>query len=299
VSTGEALLGEAGATGAVVGRASELAHAGGGIRLDGRTFALVRDALTAEADGDSFLVKTLDEAAEGWARRLDLPLVGRLEELGRLRAAFDEAVNGSLCRVVTVLGEPGIGKTRLAHAHVAQLGEDAAVLFARCLSYGEGATFLPLFAALRGVDPERALLGAPDADLVVERLAALADGSDATSLGESYWAVRRLLETLASRSPILLVLDDVHWAEPALLDLVDYLAERAAVPLLVLCLARPELERPLGEALALGPLGATEARAISKGIAELDDETHEQIVELAKGMRSTSNSLRSTRWRAA
>ncbi len=141
----------------------------------------------------------------------------------------------------------------------------------------------PLLAALRGVDPERALLGAPDADLVVERLAALADGSDATSLGESYWAVRRLLETLASRSPILLVLDDVHWAEPALLDLVDYLAERAAVPLLVLCLARPELEHPLGEALALGPLGATEARAISKGIAELDDETHEQIVELAEG----------------
>ena len=105
---------------------------------------------------------------------------------------------------------------------------------------------------------------------MLERLAALADGSDASSLGESYWAVRRLLETLAARTPVLLVLDDVHWAEPALLDLVDYLAERVAAPLLVLCLARPELERPLGETLALGPLDAAEARAVSEQIAELD-----------------------------
>ena len=118
---------------------------------------------------------------------------------------------------------------------------------------------------------------------MVERLAALADGSDASSLGESYWAVRRLLETLAARTPVLLVLDDVHWAEPALLDLVDYLAERVAAPLLVLCLARPELERPLGETLALGPLGAVEARAVAEGIAELDDATHARIVELAEG----------------
>ncbi len=118
---------------------------------------------------------------------------------------------------------------------------------------------------------------------MLERLAALADGSDASSLGESYWAVRRLLETLAARTPVLLVLDDVHWAEPALLDLVDYLAERVAAPLLVLCLARPELERPLGETLALGPLAAAEARAVAEQIAELDDATHARIVELAEG----------------
>ena len=73
-------------------RASELAHNGGGLRLDARTFALVRDALDAEPDGDAFLVTRLDEAAEGRARRLDLPLVGRVEELELLRRAFDEAV---------------------------------------------------------------------------------------------------------------------------------------------------------------------------------------------------------------
>ena len=92
VSTGEAVLAEAGATGAVVTRASELAHNGGGLRLDARTFALVRDALTAEPDGDAFLVTALDEAAEGRARRLDLPLVGRIAELERLCNAFDETV---------------------------------------------------------------------------------------------------------------------------------------------------------------------------------------------------------------
>ena len=118
---------------------------------------------------------------------------------------------------------------------------------------------------------------------MVERLAALADGSDASSLGESYWAVRRLLETLAARTPVLLVLDDVHWAEPALLDLVDYLAERVAAPLLALCLARPELERPLGETFTLGPLAADEALAVAEGIAELDHATHARIVELAEG----------------
>ncbi len=283
VSTGEAVLAEAGATGAVVTRASELAHSGGGLRLDARTFALVRDALTAEPDGDAFLVTALDEEAEGRARRLDLPLVGRIAELERLCNAFDETVAERACRVVTVLGEPGIGKTRLAREVAQRLNKDATVLVARCLSYGEGATFLPLLAALRRAEPEQTLRDEPDADLVVERLAALADGSDASSLGESYWAVRRLLETLAARTPVLLVLDDVHWAEPALLDLVDYLAERVAAPLLALCLARPELERPLGETFTLGPLAADEALAVAEGIAELDDATHARIVELAEG----------------
>ena len=157
------------------------------------------------------------------------------------------------CRVVTVVGEPGIGKTRLARELALREGADATVLVARCVAHGEGATFLPLLGALRRAEPEQALAGEPDAELVLARLAALAEGARTAPLGESYWAVRRLLEALARTRPVLLVLDDVHWAEPALVDLVDYLADRADAPLLVLCLARPELlERPLGEALALG-----------------------------------------------
>ncbi len=283
VSTGEAVLTEAGAAGAVVTRASELAHLDGGLRLDARSFALVRHAVRTAPDGDDFLVTRFDEIAEGRAQRDDLPLAGRIDELVRLRGAFDEAVSESRCRVVTVLGEPGIGKTRLARELAERLGAEATVLVARCLAYGEGATFLPLLTALRNAEPERALHREPDAELVVERLAALAGGTDASSLGESYWAVRRLLETLAARTPVLLVLDDVHWAEAALLDLVEYLAERVAEPLLVLCLARPELERPLGATFPLGPLAADEARAVAEGIAELDDATHARIVELAEG----------------
>ena len=157
------------------------------------------------------------------------------------------------------------------------------MLVARCIAHGQGVTFLPLLGALRRAEPELALAGEPDADLVLTRLAALAEGAQAAPLGESYWAVRRLLEALARTQPVLLVLDDVHWAEPALVDLVDYLADRTDAPLLVLCLARPELERTLGEPLELGPLGDEEARAIVAGTAVVDEATRERIVELAEG----------------
>ena len=255
VATGEVVQG----AGAVVTRAVELARVGG-IRLDERTAALVR--------------------AE---RRLDAPLAGRGQELARLRAALAAAHEEGRCRVVTVVGEPGIGKTRLAREFALLEEAGTTVLVARCIAHGQGVTFLPLLGAIRGAEPERALAGESDAELVLARLAALADGAESAPLGESYWAVRRLLEALARTRPVLLVLDDVHWAEPALADLIDYLRDRADAPLLVLCLARPELERPLGEPLALGPLGEEEARAIVAGTAAVDEKTRDRIVELAEG----------------
>jgi DNA-binding SARP family transcriptional activator len=255
VATGEVVQG----TGAVVTRAAELARVGG-IRLDERTAALARSE-----------------------RRLDAPLVGREEELERLRLALTAVREAGRCRVVTVVGEPGIGKTRLARELALREGEQWTALVARCLAHGDGGTFLPLLGALRRAEPEQALAGEDDATLVLARLAALAEGEQAAPLGESYWAVRRLFEALGRRTPVLLVLDDVHWAEPALVDLIDYLAERADAPLLVVCLARPELERPLGDTLRLGPLGEEESRAIVKEIAELDERTSARIVELAEG----------------
>ena len=278
VATGETVAG----AGAVVSRAARLAR-DGGVRLDARTLELVRDAVAVEADGDAFRILELDPTAEGWARRLDAPLVGRDEELARLEAGFAAARQDGRCRALTVLGEPGIGKTRLARELALRLGARAEVLVARCLAQGEGATFLPLLAALGRADAERVLADDPDAELVLSRLAALAEGSDAASLGEWYWAVRRLLEALGRARPALLVLDDAHWAEPALLDLVDYLVDRAEAPLLVLCLARPELERALGETLTLGPLAPEHARAVVAGTAELPEETQERIVQLAEG----------------
>jgi len=255
VATGETVAG----AGAVFVRAAELAR-GPGVQLDERTRALVHTV-----------------------RRLHAPLVGRSEELARLTGELEAVRDERCCRVVTVLGEPGIGKSRLARELVLQAGGETEILIARCLSYGEGATFLPLLSALRRVEPEAALADEPDGPLVLERLAALAGDTDAVSLGESYWAVRRLIETLAASRPVLLVLDDVHWAEPALLDLVDYLAERAAVPLLVLCLSRPELERALGETIHLGPLADEHAQLVVQAAAELDEQTRGRIVGLAEG----------------
>jgi DNA-binding SARP family transcriptional activator len=255
VATGEMVAG----AGAVFVRAAELAR-GPGVQLDGRTHALVHAV-----------------------RRLDAPLVGRREELAQLEAELAATREEGRCRVVTVLGEAGIGKTRLARELVLNTGAEVELLVARCLSYGEGATFLPLLSALRRVEPSAVLAGESDGALVIERLAALAGGADAVSLGESYWAVRRLIEVLAASRPVLLVLDDVHWAEPALLDLVDYLAERAAVPALVLCLARPELERALGDTVRLGPLADEDARLVIRATAELDEQTRERIVDVAEG----------------
>ena len=215
VATGEVVQG----AGAVVTRADELARVGG-IRLDERTAALVR--------------------AE---RRLDAPLAGREEELARLRAALAAARKEGRCRVVTVVGDPGIGKTRLARELALLEEAGTTVLVARCIAHGQGVTFLPLLEVLRRAEPEQALAGELDAELVLARLTALAEGAESAPLGESYWAVRRLLEALARTRPVLLVFDDVHWAEPALVDLVDYLADRAEAP----------SARPMSRAARAGP----------------------------------------------
>jgi hypothetical protein len=215
--------------------------------------------------------------------RHDGPLVGRDEALGRLEDALTAAAAERRCGVVTVLGEPGIGKSRLARELVRRRRGDVELLVGRCVSVGEGATFVPLLSALRHVEAAAALEHEPDALLALERLASLADGTNAVSLGEASWAVRRLLEALAARRPVLLVLDDVHWAEPGLLDLIDYLADRAEAPLLVVCLARPQLARALGETIVLDPLEDEHMRLVVEALAELDDRKRSEIVELAEG----------------
>src|SRR5215210_626336 len=226
VATGEVVEG----AGAVVTRAVELAR-GGGVNLDRRTSDVV-----------------------GAERRADAQLAGREEELASLRGMLARARSGRRCCVVTVVGEPGIGKTRLARELALREAERTTVLVAGCAAHDAGAAFAPLLRALRQAEAERALEAEPDAELVRARLLALAEGEPHAPLGESHWTIRRLLEALGRTQPLLLVLDDAHWAEPALLDLVDYLQDRADAPLLVLCLARPELTRRPGEPLVLGPL---------------------------------------------
>ena len=282
VATGDAVIGgEPRVAGSAVRRAAGLARTGKGVLVGPRTLALVREAVTVEEAAGIARVLTVHPARP--VPRDDTPLVDRTEELARVRAALAAGPAATF----TVVGEAGIGKSRLARELVRSF--EGAVLVGRCASYGQGATFLPLADALRGVDAAATLAGSDDAALVVTRIAALEGAVQAPgTLGESYWAVRRLLESLAAVRPLLLVLDDVHWAEPALLDLVDYVDARVGeAPLRILCLARPELldARPgwTAHSLTLEPLGDQETRELVGATAELEDAARERIVELAEG----------------
>ncbi len=281
VATGEAVVAEEPrVAGAAVARAAGLARSGSGVLLDPRTYELVRETVTAEPAGP--LARVLAVATARPEGGLDAPLVGREPELARLRASFDTAREETRCVTALVTGEPGIGKTRLARELVRSL--DATTLIGRCVAYGEGATFLPVVEALHGVDVRLA-----EDDLVERRIEGLAGAQEPGTLGESYWAIRRLLEALARARPVLLLLDDIHWAEPALLDLVEYLRDRVTdAPLLVVSLARPELldERPGWslDALRLEPLDEDETRElVANTAAGLEEETRERIVVLAEG----------------
>jgi DNA-binding SARP family transcriptional activator len=274
----------------------------GAVLLSEETHSLVRDALRAERFEDAWLVEDLVPGAPAYARRLDAPLVGRAKELQRLEAAYVDARESGHCRVVTVVGEAGIGKTRLMRELLLPLREEARVLVGRCISYGEGATYLPIAEIVRHAAHEASfegiaalLEGEDDADQVARRvaeLAGLAEGPAAP--GEAFWAVRRFVEALAREQPVVLVLDDIHWAEPTLLDLVEYLGEWAGAAVLVLCAARRELleARPAwagptstGFVVELEPLAPDEVTKLVLGLAEqeIDPDIERRIVEQAGG----------------
>ena len=192
----------------------------------------------------------LDERTRRLARertqRLGSPLVGREAQLDTLERTFRAAVDGRACHLVTVLGAAGVGKSRLVDEFTAGLGDEAIVLSGRCLPYGEGITYWPLAELVQDLPGGFAAEVAddPKAEAIVTAL------SDALGMGPSpgaasekiFWAVRRLVEAVARRRPLVLVLDDLQWAEPTFLDLVEHVADLARdAPVVLLCMARPEL----------------------------------------------------------
>lgn len=237
-----------GAAASIAARLEERAPPGD-ILLSKETHRLVRDAVRAAALDDAWLLDEVFAEQAPYTRRLDAPLVGRGVELKRLLDAYENARDGRRCCVVTVLGEAGIGKTRLARELVTSLREEARVLVGRCISYGEGATYLPIADIVRRAADENTLAGIQklmadedDAGIVAQRIAELTGVSDSPAApGEAFWAVRRLLEALGRAEPLLVVLDDIHWAEPTFLDLIEYLGEWAEGPIFIVCLARREL----------------------------------------------------------
>ncbi|HEV8402516.1 MAG TPA: adenylate/guanylate cyclase domain-containing protein, partial [Candidatus Limnocylindrales bacterium] len=269
VNTGTAVVGDARAggsraTGDAVTVAARLQQAAepGETLLGDSTWRLVRDAvvtgepreISVKGHDEPVTVRsliTVDQAAEGFHRRVGGPMVGRDRELGILRAAFERAVIEERCVLVTVLGSAGVGKSRLVHEFLAGARTgvataarpdprpDATVLRGRCLPYGQGITWYPVAALLRsavGLDEEaepsavmdglRSLLAdVEDAAAILARLAEpLGVATQPAPVEELFWAIRRFLEHLADRSPVVVVLDDLQWAEPAILDLVEHLS---------------------------------------------------------------------------
>jgi class 3 adenylate cyclase/tetratricopeptide (TPR) repeat protein len=266
---GDPSLGDALVVGDVVNVAARLEQvaAPDEIVLGADTYALVRAFVTVDA-GTALTLKGKAEPVRGFRLddvdldpgrqdRLRPAFVGRDLELAAMGSAFERSVRERSCVLLSVLGVAGIGKSRLVDEFRAARADDARIVSGRCLPYGDGITFWPVAEVVKDAcaitDDDarddaltkirRAVDPAPEADLVAETVAAVI-GVAATkaSMQESFWAVRRFFETLAAERPLVVVFDDVHWAEPTFLDLVEYLAGHARdASILLLCVARPEL----------------------------------------------------------
>jgi class 3 adenylate cyclase/tetratricopeptide (TPR) repeat protein len=312
VNTGEAVTG-AGATagsftaGDTVNVAARLEQSArpGDVLLGRDTFRLVRHAVEAEPVAP-LMVKGKEEAVEAFRlvevgrddaarpRRPHGPMVGRHRERRRVLDAFHQAVADRSCQLFTVLGAPGVGKSRLVTEVLETIGDSATVAVGRCLPYGDGLTHWPLVEALDGGLLEQA---ATDDEAAAARVAELLKPEgEPLAPDETFWAVRRVLEALAGRRPLVLVIDDLQWAEPVFVDLVEHVAERTRdTPLLLLIMARNELldaragwggGKLNATTVLLEPLPENDARDLVHNLVgpeRLDDDAVEQILALAEG----------------
>ena len=243
------------------------------------------------------------------------PLVGRELEKQRLIGTLERSVQQRSCQLVTVVGEPGVGKSRLCAELFAYIEERPGLVRwrqGRCLPYGEGIAFWALgeivkaeCGILESDSPqearaklERALPeDEQDRPWLRARLGPLVGvPAEPVSQEESFTAWRRFLEALAADAPAVLVFEDLHWADPALLGFLEHLADRAeGVPLLLLCTARPELyERQPGfganvrnaQRINLAPLSDEETARLIAALmqrAVLPAETQRTLLERAGG----------------
>jgi class 3 adenylate cyclase/tetratricopeptide (TPR) repeat protein len=308
VNTGEVVAGtgETLVTGDAVNVAARLEQTAtaGEVLIGAGTERLVRDAVRSEAveplalkgktePVPAFRVLELLDQVPAFTRPIETPFVGRGDELRRLEDALATAIEARTPQLATIVGPPGIGKSRLARELLGHA--DARVVVGRCLSYGEGITYWPLAEIVDQVgDLGEALGPGSDADLAALRVGVALGSAEATAAPEEIaWGFRKLFEALAAARPLIVVLDDLHWAETTLLDLVEYVSTFAQdVPLFLLCTARPDLfeQRPAWTApkpnatiVTLEPLAESDSEALVEGLGELSEETRTQIVEAAEG----------------
>jgi predicted ATPase/class 3 adenylate cyclase len=325
VNTGEVVAGDVSSgqrlvTGDTVNVAARLEQAAPAmeILIGEPTFRLVRDAVEVERVEPLELKGKAERVpayrlvrvvrGEGYARKLDSPIVGRVAELEILEDALAQAEASGRCHLVTAFGPAGVGKSRLLGEFLARAGGHARTLKGRCLPYGNGITYWPIAevvheAAGIGEDDDsrtaRAkladLLG-PDAGAVVERLEGTIGLTTVdVPVAESVWSVRRFLEILGERTPLVVQIDDIHWAEPTLLDLLLELRESVAGAALLVCSSRPDLleEHPSwGEdadrtrALVLDPLSSEESAQVIGhllGDAPMHADVLARVIETAEG----------------
>jgi class 3 adenylate cyclase/DNA-binding transcriptional ArsR family regulator len=330
VVVGDARAGGSRATGDAVNVAARLQSAAepGETLLGDSTWRLVRDGIqagepreiTVKGREEPVTVRALlgvDEDAEAIQRRADGPMVGRARELETLRAAFERALTGERTVMVTVLGAAGVGKSRLVHEFVQGVGDRAMVLTGRCLPYGQGITWNPLLELLRSAfglvedAPGTAVADAlrqrmpdaPDTEAILDRLSEplglpTAPGTTRTAwpVEEIAWAIRRFVEWMAADHPHVIVMDDLQWAEPSLLDLLEQIAEWVhGVPVLLVSMARPELletrpgwggGKPDSTTFVLEPLPAAETETLIEALfggGRIDTAARTRIATAAEG----------------
>ncbi len=294
VNTGEVVAGDPSqgqsfATGDAVATAQRLeaASRAGEILIGEPTYRLVSNAVLVEPveplqlKGKSRPVTAwrllgVVEGAPPFPRRLDTPMVGRDAELALLRGELAAAVEERRCRLATIVGPAGIGKSRLGN-ELLRSG-DATALVGRCLAYGEGITYWPLRGIVLGAVGHLTqegiaarLEGLDDRERIAAQLADTVGAGEAPSGSEeTFWAIRRFLEHLARERPLIVGLDELQWAEPTLLDLIEYLVGWSSdAPILLLGLSRPDLleKRPSWPVtISLGPLNAEETEELADAL---------------------------------
>ncbi len=329
VNTGEVLVGaEASEFGRITGDAVntaarlETAADPGGILIGEETYRLVRDAIVADAVApltlkgkvEPVLAHRLIEVASMTGqlpRALRSTMVGRDRELEDLMRAFGRVAEDRSCLLFTVFGAAGEGKTRLIEEFLSGIEDSATVLTGRCLSYGEGITYWPVAEAVRAAlgvrsfDPpelvgerlREVVAGDEHAAAISKRLGEiLGVGEGAGSAEETPWAIRRFLEISATDRPLVALWEDIHWAEPAFLDVVEHIVDWSRdAPILLVCTARPEFldsrsawggGKLNATSLLLQPLdlkASAELIANLLGGSGLPSETSDRIAEAAGG----------------
>jgi class 3 adenylate cyclase/tetratricopeptide (TPR) repeat protein len=280
------------------------------------TYRLVRDAVEAEPVEPLELKGKAERlqayrllrlrAREELARPAGGKMVGRDAELALLHEAFRASIQDRTLHLVTLVGDAGIGKSRLTREFVASLGSDVLVARGRCLPYGEGITFWPLVEVAReaaGIREEDSsdqaharLLGVLGDEDVVERISSAVGFSAAEfTLPELFWGFQRFIEILGEEQAVVLVIDDIHWAESTLLDLLEHiLSVRLGAPALIVCTSRddPRETRPSwgddpnAQQCVLNPLTDKDASQIVQvllGEAGLSDVVKRRVIQAAEG----------------